>query len=85
METGPGIVVEYLSRERSRMPREVLELAVLGAYQRGVLTAGKSSELLQISVADFLHLASKAGVSVLDAEEEEISRELRASRGPSRA
>ena len=84
MNGKPGVVADYLDQERKRMPREVLELAVLGAFRRGVLSAGKSSEILEIPLAAFFELASREGIPILDATEEELAADLRSSHLPSR-
>lgn len=80
MDGRTDVVAEYLAKERENIPREVLELAVLAAYRKGMLSAGKSAQLLGISHAAFLALASREGIAVLDETEEELAEDLRASR-----
>ncbi len=70
-------VVQYIARERTRMPKAALELLVLGAYQRGLVSGGRAAELLGLSLEKFLARASREGIAVLDQSAEELEEDLR--------
>jgi predicted HTH domain antitoxin len=69
-----------LRQQDPSLERVALELMVMELYRRGVLSRGRSAELLGIRLADFLDRAAALGIPYFNFTEEEWAEELAASK-----
>lgn len=63
-------------------PEDLLkEYLVLELYRRREISSGKAAELLGMERFEFVHYASRLGISYLDMDERELETEIDTARG----
>ncbi len=76
----PRDLLTALDIPEPELSRRVQEWVVLELFQEGEISAGKAGEILGLSKSRFLDLLSAHGLSYLDANPQELAREVAAAR-----
>jgi predicted HTH domain antitoxin len=81
----PRELVLALNVEPAHLGRQAREWILLELFQEGVISSGKAAELLDLSKSAFLQLLDRRGLVFLDADRDDLERQvavaLAASRG----
>lgn len=74
--TLPSELLLALNVEPSRLASQAREWILLELFHEGLISSGKAAEVLGISKSGFLQLLAQRGLSYLDAEPEELARQV---------
>ncbi len=72
----PSDLVLALNVEPSELGRRAREWILLELFQEGIISAGKAAEVLGITKSGFLQLLALHGLPYLDANYEELERQV---------
>lgn len=73
----PESLLLSTGQSREEFVREAKFLLALKLFELGRLSSGRAADLCGLSRLDFLLQAGRAGVPVVDLDEEELGREFR--------
>lgn len=80
----PRDLLAALNIPESDLGRQVKEWVILELFQEGEISAGKAAEILGTSKARFIELLDRRRLPYLDANPEELERELAAAEAAAR-
>lgn len=72
----PSDLVLALNVEPAELGRKAREWILLELFQEGIISAGKAAEVLGITKSGFLQLLDLHGLPYLDANYEELERQV---------
>ncbi|HKV06668.1 MAG TPA: UPF0175 family protein [Thermoanaerobaculia bacterium] len=80
----PRNLLAALDIQESELGRLAKEWVLLELFQEGKISAGKAAEVLSLSKAQFIELLNQRNLPYLDADREELEREVAAARAASK-
>jgi predicted HTH domain antitoxin len=80
----PRNLLAALNIPESELARQAKEWVLLELFLEGKISSGKAAEVLGLSKAQFIELLNQRNLPYLDADPEELEREVAAARAASK-